>query len=388
MATFEVGLLQLLMIFCSLFYCLQAQTSTSVGKSLPDIGLLKSCNIDKIYQFGASKSDTGNHRIEDPLDKCNFHPYGQSFPRGPTGRCSNGLLMIDYIASAAGIPFLNPYLNSTANFSHGVNFAVGGSTSLPVRKDAIVSHTRDSLDVQLNWMSTFFDSWCTSHTRKKTLFIVGEIGNNDYDYALHEGKTIEEIKSKLMPQVVQSITDAVRKVISVGAVRIVVPGQFPLGCFPVYLTMFQSNSTTAYDTHQCLKALNDLAAVHNNYLQHAINSLQKQNPNTKIVYFDYYNAFKWLLSNAPYIGLDAKSTLKACCGIGGKYNQNLQEGCGSPTVPVCPDPDRHISWDGLHLTQKTNRLVATWLVADFLPKIDCIKHIEIQLQDQGKGFDE
>lgn len=67
--------------------------------------------------------------------------------------------------------------------------------------------------------------------------------------------------------------------------------------------MFQSNSTTAYDTHQCLKALNDLAAVHNNYLQHAINSLQKQNPNTKIVYFDYYNAFKWLLSNAPYIGI-------------------------------------------------------------------------------------
>lgn len=94
-----------------------------------------------------------------------------------------------------------------------------------------------------------------------------------------------------------------QKVISVGAMRIIVPGQFPLGCFPVYLTKLQSNSTTAYDKHQCLKAMNDLAAAHNKYLQHAINTLQKRNPNTKIVYCDYYNAFRWLLTNAPYIGM-------------------------------------------------------------------------------------
>lgn len=94
-----------------------------------------------------------------------------------------------------------------------------------------------------------------------------------------------------------------QKVISVGAARIIVPGQFPLGCFPSYLTKFQSNSTPAYDKHRCLKALNDLATAHNNYLQQAINTLQKQNPNTKIVYCDYYNAFKWLLNNALYIGI-------------------------------------------------------------------------------------
>ncbi|KAL8087621.1 hypothetical protein AgCh_037682 [Apium graveolens] len=78
-----------------------------------------------------------------------------------------------------------------------------------------------------------------------------------------------------------------------------------------------------------------------------------------------------LLTNAPFIGFDTKSTLKACCGTGGRYNFNFRVQCGISSVPVCPDPDKYISWDGTHLTQKANRLVATWLVADFLPKIDC-----------------
>ena len=39
--------------------------------------------------------------------------------------------------------------------------------------------------------------------------MVGEIGGNDYNYALLGGKTMEEIKD-IVPDVVQAITDAVR----------------------------------------------------------------------------------------------------------------------------------------------------------------------------------
>ena len=94
-----------------------------------------------------------------------------------------------------------------------------------------------------------------------------------------------------------------QNVISAGAERIIVPGQYPLGCFPIYLTAFPSNSSTAYDKHKCLTALNDLAEAHNNNLQHAISTLQTRKPHTKIVYGDYYNAFEWLLNNAPDIGI-------------------------------------------------------------------------------------
>lgn len=68
---------------------------------LPDVHILKSCEIDKIYQLGDSVSDTGNRMIENPSDACSRLPYGESNPMGPTGRCSDGLLIIDYIGGTS-----------------------------------------------------------------------------------------------------------------------------------------------------------------------------------------------------------------------------------------------------------------------------------------------
>ena len=39
--------------------------------------------------------------------------------------------------------------------------------------------------------------------------MVGEIGGNDYNYALFQGKTIEEVES-MVPDVVRAIKEAVR----------------------------------------------------------------------------------------------------------------------------------------------------------------------------------
>lgn len=44
---------------------------------------------------------------------------------------------------------------------------------------------------------------------KDALFLVGEIGGNDFNFAFFQGKTIEEEKS-IVPDVVQIISDAVR----------------------------------------------------------------------------------------------------------------------------------------------------------------------------------
>ncbi|XP_057479231.1 acetylajmalan esterase-like [Actinidia eriantha] len=121
-------------------------------------------------------------------------------------------------ASAAGLPFLNPYKNNEANFRHGANFAVAGSTALPVEvlagKNISTMVTGSSLSVQLDWMFTHFNAICNTdrdcvEKLKNSLFMVGEIGGNDYNYALFQGKTIEEVQS-MVPDVVQAIKEAVK----------------------------------------------------------------------------------------------------------------------------------------------------------------------------------
>ncbi|KAJ9180276.1 hypothetical protein P3X46_008544 [Hevea brasiliensis] len=339
------------------------------------------CGFDAIYQLGDSTSDTGNLIQEDPASLFARRPYGETFFKKPTGRCSNGLLMIDYIAISAGIPFLDAYLNPNAKFGRGrgVNFAVAGSTALPAHvlaeKGILSAVTNSSLSTQLDWMFTYFNGICYDEKDcveklKSSLFMVGEIGSNDYSYALSQGKTMEEVKT-MVPDVVGAIKEAIKSVIGYGARRVVVPGNCPIGCLPIYLTGFQTNDTTAYDDFYCLKELNNLSIYHNQHLQQTIEDLRKENPNVTIGYGDYYNAYLWILTHALSLGFDAKSLQKTCCGIGGDYNFSPLKMCGATGVPVCPEPNRLISWDGVHLTQATYQHIASWLIHDMYKNHQC-----------------
>ncbi|XVF04788.1 hypothetical protein REPUB_Repub05bG0115500 [Reevesia pubescens] len=338
---------------------------------------LKTCQFDAIYQLGDSISDTGNLIREDPLSPFARLPYGQTFFKNATGRCSIGLLMIDFFAHSAGIPFLNPYLNSEAlSRDRGVNFAVAGSTALPVgilAKDKIIAPvTNSSLSRQLDWMSTYFNGICEDcfNKLKNALFMVGEIGGNDYNYALFQGKTLEEVTS-MVPKVIQAIKDAATRVIGYGATRVVIPGNFPIGCLPIYLTGFEANNSNAYDKFHCLKSLNNLSMHHNKLLKQAIKELRKDHPNVKIVYGDYYNAFLQLLRKVKILGFDIGSTQKACCGNGGDYNFSLSRMCGAPGVAVCSNPDEYVSWDGVHLTQRAYQFMAKWLIRHIYAGLQC-----------------
>ncbi|KAL9687081.1 hypothetical protein QQ045_031477 [Rhodiola kirilowii] len=88
-------------------------------------------NQPAMFNFGDSNSDTGNIiavGIGDPLDP----PYGQSFFNAPSGRFSDGRLIIDFLADGLGKQFLNPYVKSVGapKFQQGCNFAAAGSTVL------------------------------------------------------------------------------------------------------------------------------------------------------------------------------------------------------------------------------------------------------------------
>ncbi|KAF6144670.1 hypothetical protein GIB67_006162 [Kingdonia uniflora] len=343
-------LLYLFLILNS-FFILSASTATNTTVTQE-----KTCPFESIYQFGDSISDVGNLIRKGPSGAKSYAarlPYREAFLHGPTGRCSNGLLMIDYIAMALHLPLLNPYLQPFVPKDHGVNFAVAGSTALN---------------------SSFFMArgiHIVKRGFKGLLCLLGRLEATTTTMLFFQGKPVEEI-STYVPHVVRTTTNAVEEVIREGAIRVVVSGNFPVGCIPIYLTSFPNSDPNAYDDLKCLKDLNKFAQFHNNHLKRALEKLRQKYPHVVILYADYYAAFQSVLRRAPRLGFDKSSLNKACCGIGGQYNYDGSRMCGHAGVPVCPNPKQHIHWDGVHLTQEAYRHMSEWLLHEILSKIKCV----------------
>ncbi|KMT00192.1 hypothetical protein BVRB_1g020080 [Beta vulgaris subsp. vulgaris] len=369
------NILVLLLHLC--LYLLPVVVPASVNINIPDSEKL---SFDQIYQFGDSLSDTGNLVLENPLGAHNFanFPYGVTIHH-PTGRCSDGLLIIDYFAKYFHLPLLSPFLDKQANFTHGLNFAVAGSTALDTATLASLNVlspvTNSSLSVQLNWFKSHLESICGSPSEcenklRRSVFFI-ETGGNDYNYALLQRKTIEEVKD-MVPQVVETIKEAVRKVISLGATRVVVPGNFPIGCLPIYLASFETKDMNQYDDLKCLKGLNEFAKFHNDALKQALREIRAEyaGKNVAVVYADYYSGLRRILYNADAFGFKKDEIHKACCGSGNNaYNFDLMKMCGNKGVPVCPNPSRLVSWDGIHLTQRAYMRMAQGLFQHIIPQI-------------------
>jgi len=75
-----------------------------------------------------------------------------------------------------------------------------------------------------------------------------------------------------------------------GASSILAPGNLPVGCSAVYLTLFQSSNKADYDENGCLKAYNAFAMYHNAQLKVTLDKLRVKYPAAKIMYGDYYTA--------------------------------------------------------------------------------------------------
>ncbi|XP_057548268.1 acetylajmalan esterase-like [Amaranthus tricolor] len=332
----------------------------------PGIGALKlSTQFEAIYQFGDSLNDNGNYVRLPGGVKCAYTklPYGETI-KTPTGRASDGLIISDFIATYFNLPQMNPYLASGSDFSHGINFAVVGAT-------ATGDEQRNSLAKQLKWFKSYLNSSFSTPTAikeklQKSLVLMGEIGGNDFNGPFSQRKPISEV-SALIPKVVNTIKDAILEVIGVGATNIVVPGNFAIGCVPIYLYLFATNDTSKYDEHHCLRDYNDFATSYNQELIKAIQLLQQHHTNVAIVYADYYSALISVLSNGPQLGFEQDGLQKACCGNGNNPYNFGDKGCGSPGSTVCEDPSKRVNWDGVHMTQHGYKCVADSLVKQFVP---------------------
>ncbi|KAL7606465.1 hypothetical protein Lser_V15G16357 [Lactuca serriola] len=346
----------------------------------PILMLLFSCNVytnacyPSIISFGDSLADTGN--LKEMASKSNvrpphflFPPYGETFFNKPTGRCSNGRLIIDFVAESLGLPLVPPSLGSETNvhvteLGEGVNFAVAGATALDSsfhEARGVSIPTNASLGVQLGWFKDSLSSICSAVSDCKqligqSLVLMGEIGGNDYNHALVAGKSIDEVET-YVPFVINTIISAVNELIELGAQTLVIPGNLPIGCSAAYLTIFYGSDNVQYDNSTgCIITLNKFAEYHNELLQRKLQQIRELHPEVNIIYADYYNAAMQFFRSPNKFGF-TNGALKACCGGGGPFNYNPSIACADSSSTLCAQPDTYVNWDGLHLTEAAYKVI-------------------------------
>nr|GMD36052.1 sinapine esterase-like [Ipomoea batatas] len=196
-----------------------------------------------IFAFGDSLSDTGNYISltsngllqYDGIPSCSVPPYGETFFHHPTGRCSDGRVIIDFIAEQFGLPLVPPYSGGRkANRGGGgVNFAVVGAPALT--EDVLQSngsYSRDNISMmsQINMFKSLLQSICKTSSCDeifdKSLIVFGPFGGDDYASAILSKRVEDALR--LQPLVINAVASGIEKLIKLGVVKT----SWCLECYP------------------------------------------------------------------------------------------------------------------------------------------------------------
>lgn len=342
------------------------------------------CEIEGIFNFGDSNTDTGGFFAAFPAER---PPFGMTYFKRPAGRSSDGRVIVDFLAQAIGIPYVSPYLKSIgADFRYGANFATAASTvRLPNTSLFVTGVSPFSLAIQLNQMKQFqsdvfhlhslsssSSSSSSSSTKgvatplpqgsifKKALYTF-YIGQNDFTGNLG-ALGISGVK-QFLPQVISQIASTIKELYNIGGRTFWVLNLAPIGCYPAFLVELPHESSDL-DEFGCMISYNNAVRDYNNMLKEAIQQTRISLLDASIIYVDTHSVLLDLFQHPTSYELQYGT--KACCGQGGgAYNFNPQVFCGNTklingstlTATACEDPTKYVSWDGIHATEAANKLV-------------------------------
>ncbi|XP_071717492.1 GDSL esterase/lipase At5g14450-like [Rutidosis leptorrhynchoides] len=316
------------------------------------------CQFPAIYNFGDSNSDTGAaSAVFSPV----LPPYGITYFHKPSGRYSDGRLIIDFIAENLSMPYLSAYVDSIGtNFRHGANFAASGCTIQPA--DALMlnrTFNPITLDVQLSQFEQFkkrssdlFNEVVSSEIKDRLprsedysrALYTFDIGQND----LHAGITSmkEEQVKKYIPSIINQFASVVEKLYQNGARTLWIHNTGPIGCLPV---LVKNNPPPRNNTDQigCVNSYNELAQEFNKQLKEKVLKLRTQFQEASCVYIDIYSLKYSVISEANKYGF--VDPLGKCLG---------QDGDDSK---ACANPYEYINWDGIHYTEAAKKWVANYI---------------------------
>ncbi|KAL6839714.1 hypothetical protein ACP4OV_030402 [Aristida adscensionis] len=323
-------------------------------------------NVSAIIVFGDSTVDTGNNNDVPSIIKSNFPPYGRDYYGGiPTGRFSNGRVIIDFISEAFGLPPSVPsYLGNNDTIEQlatGVCFASGGTGLDDLTAELLLAIP---IGQQLEYFKEYKEKLKLSKGESVANEIIAQalyifsIGNNDVgvNYFLLPVRRAQFTPTEYVTYLIGIADAAVRSAYEAGARKIQLIGILPVGCVPAMRTV------NLEAPGQCDEAFNQLAMSYNSELQELASKLNGDLPGVLIVYADQlYSIVSNIITNPLDYGF--QNVAQGCCGTG---LIELSFLCALDQPLLCQDDDKYVWFDSVHPSERTHKIVANEILKTVL----------------------
>ncbi|KAK4587691.1 hypothetical protein RGQ29_018917 [Quercus rubra] len=305
------------------------------------------------YIFGDSTVDPGNNNYINtiPAYQANYKPYGHNgFFEEPTGRFSDGRVMVDFIAEYAELPVIPPFLQPSAEFINGVNFASGGSGILPETNQGQVIDLQTQIkhfeEVQKSLTKKLGEARANELFSEAVYFI--SIGSNDYLGGYLGNPKMQEYYApeEYVGLVIGNLTQAIQVLYEKGGRKFGFLSLSPLGCLPALRALSPKANEGV-----CFEEASALAQAHNSALKVILTSLEHILGGFKYSNSNFYDWLQDRINNPSKHGF--KDGVNACCGTG-PYGGIFTCG-GTKKVTdyqLCDNADDFVWWDSLHPTEK------------------------------------
>ncbi|XP_073022352.1 GDSL esterase/lipase 5 [Primulina eburnea] len=315
-----------------------------------------------IFVFGDSFFDPGNNNYINTttLDQANFWPYGETYFKHPTGRFSDGRLIIDFIAELAKLPMIRPYLqprneDSNNKSYHGANFASAGAGALTETFQGSVIDLKSQLgyyNMEVKRLKHKLNHDGANDILSNAVYFFS-IGTNDYisRFLLNSTAVLGFTRSQYVGMVVGNLTIAIQEIYNKGGRKFGFLDLGDLGCLPG-LRILDTRSEGG-----CLEEASSLATLHNIELAKSLSEIEMKLNGFKYYLYDFNGDLARKVNQPSKYGL--KESRKACCGTG-SFNGIFSCGGKRPVkeFELCENPDEFIFWDSYHLTENVYKQMA------------------------------
>ncbi|XP_044506790.1 GDSL esterase/lipase 7-like [Mangifera indica] len=319
-----------------------------------------------LYVFGDSLLDSGNNNLLPTIARANFLPYGANFPKGNTGRFTNGKTVADFVAEFLGLQYSPPYL-SLKNFKSsipvtGLNYASGGCGILPEtgRPYGKCLHLEEQFDLFEKTVKSELPSHFNNNPEKLSDYlsksvVVISIGSNDYLNNYLETiffKTSQRFPPEPFAQLlVDSLSRQLERLYNIGARKVIMFEIGPIGCIPSVTRKYEHNG------QQCVEDKNQLVTHFNNRLPSMLTNLTSTlTGSTFVLGHAHWLSYDAAINPSSYGIADSTNP---CC----KAWLNGTSGC-IPLLKPCRNVDNNYFWDGYHLTEAMYSVIAARCIED------------------------